>query len=342
MKQTLNDIKSSLMTGVSWMLPFVVAGGILVALGFLFGGINIEEAVEPYGTFISSIYWIGQNAFSLMIPVLGAYIAYSIADKPALASGMVGGLLADEMDAGFLGALIAWIIAGFFVRELKKIPVPGSMRSVLSTLIIPIISVVGIGLLMVYIIGQPVMAITSGMISWLNSMSSANAVILGIITGCMYAFDLGGPFNKASYAFALAASAGGNWEPMAAAALACMTPPLGIGIAMLVQKHRFTKEERASIPGLITGGIAQITEFAIPFAVENPIRVIPALMAGSSVASVLAYVTGLTMHAPHGGIFVILLYNKPLLMILYLLIGSCVTALCFLLLRKDPEELEEN
>lgn len=342
MKQFVYDIKNGLMSGVSFMLPFVVSGGILVALGFLIGGVNIPSDVEVYGSFASTIFWVGKRAFALMVPVLGAYVAYAISEKPALCPGMVGGFLADEMGSGFLGAMVAGIIAGFLVRELKKIPLPEAMRSLLPTLIIPVISVIIMGILMVYVIGKPLTILSNGMIDWLNGMSTGSAIILGIIHGCMIAFDMGGPLNKASYAFALAASEAGNWIPLTTSCIAAMTPPLGIALAILISKKRFSKTERAALPGLITGALCEITEFAIPFAVSDPFRVIPSLMAGSAVTGALCYGASMTLHAPHGGMFVVFLCNKPLLFILYWLIGGLVTAGCLLVLKKplSEEQLE--
>lgn len=340
MKQIFDDIKNGLMSGVSFMLPFVVAGGILVALGFLIGGVDIPSSVDVYGNLASTIFWVGKRAFALMTPVLGAYVAYSISDKPALCPGMVGGFLADELGSGFLGALVAGIIAGFLVRELKKIPLPDAMRSILPTLIIPVAGVLVMGILMVYVIGKPLTAMSTGLIGWLAGMSTESAIILGLIHGCMIAFDMGGPLNKASYAFALAASEAGNWIPLTTSCIAAMTPPLGIAIAIMISKRKFTKVERSALPGLITGALCEITEFAIPFAVSDPFRVIPSLMAGSAVTGALCYAFSMTLHAPHGGMFVVFLCDNPLLFVLFWLVGGAVTAACLLLLKK-PLTLEE-
>lgn len=205
MKEKLSEIKGALLTGVSYMLPFVIAGGILIALGFAIGGYDIPNSVEEYGNFASTIFWLGKKAFALMVPVLGAYVAYSIADKPGIAVGMVGGALADMQGSGFLGALIAGIIAGYLVNLLKKINLPMALKSLLPTLIIPIIGVGAIGLIMVYVIGTPLSALTTALTDMLNSLGTGNLVLLGIIQGCMLAFDMGGPCNKVAYAFALAA-----------------------------------------------------------------------------------------------------------------------------------------
>ncbi len=293
MKEKLSEIKGALLTGVSYMLPFVIAGGILIALGFAIGGYDIPNSVEEYGNFASTIFWLGKKAFALMVPVLGAYVAYSIADKPGIAVGMVGGALADMQGSGFLGALIAGIIAGYLVNLLKKINLPMALKSLLPTLIIPIIGVGAIGLIMVYVIGTPLSALTTALTDMLNSLGTGNLVLLGIIQGCMLAFDMGGPCNKVAYAFALAAMDAGNYMPMAANFIGSMAPPLAI------------------------------------------------LMAGSAVGCALSYVFGLTMRAPHGGLFVLFALNNALLFIVALLIAGAVSAALLILLRKPAVEAEE-
>lgn len=337
MKNSLTVIKNGLLTGVSYMLPFVIAGGILIAIGFGIGGTNIPNSVKAYSTLPSTLYWIGNEAFSLMIPILGAYVAYSIADKPALAPGMVGGFLANNVGAGFLGALLAGIAVGYFVNLLKKIKMPKNLEAFLPTLIIPILSVATIGLFMVYIIGKPLAMMNTGLIDFLNGMSTGSAVILGIIHGCMCAFDMGGPLNKASYAFALAAAAAGNWVPMSTAFVAAMVPPLALAIAILIKPKMYNETEKGAIPGLLVGGFCQITEFAIPFAAANPLQVIPALMIGSATGGALCYAMGLTVHAPYGGVFVLGLCSNPLLLIMNLFIGGIVGAI-FLILFKNRQQ----
>lgn len=339
MKEKLREIQEALLSGVSYMLPFVISGGILIAIGFAIGGYNIPSSVKEFGSFASTLFWVGKKAFALMCPVLGAYVAYSIADKPGLCAGMVGGLLADYQGSGFLGALVAGIIAGYLVNELKRIPLPMSLRSLLPTLIIPLSSVMVMGLIMVYLIGEPIAGLNSVLQNFLNSLQGSGLIVLGIIQGCMLAFDMGGPCNKVAYAFAIAATEAGNWGPMSANFIASMTPPLGLAIACLLAKRKFSKEERAATPGLFAGAFGMITEFAIPFAAADPLRVIPSLMAGSALGATLSYWFGLTMNAPHGGLFVFFLCNNILLFLLALLIGGFTTAACLVLLKKDkPEE----
>ncbi|OCN05631.1 PTS sugar transporter [Erysipelotrichaceae bacterium MTC7] len=339
MKEKLREIQSALLTGVSYMLPFVIAGGVLIAIGFAIGGYDIPNTVEQYGNLASTIFWLGKQAFALMVPVLGAYVAYSIADKPGLAVGMVGGALADYQGSGFLGALIAGIIAGYLVNLLKKIPVPGQLRSLLPTLIIPILGVGAIGLIMIYVVGEPLTFLTTALTDMLNSLGTGNLIILGIVQGCMLAFDMGGPCNKVAYAFALAAMEAGNFGPMAANFIGSMAPPLGIAFAILIAKKKFTDEDRAALPGLFAGAFGMITEFAIPFAAGDPIRVIPSLMAGSAVGCALSYAFGLTMRAPHGGLFVLFALNNALLFILALLIAGAVTAALLVVLKKPVQEV---
>lgn len=343
MKDVLQDIKEALLTGVSYMLPFVISGGVLIALGFLIGGYDIPSSVSQGGNFASTIFWLGKAAFGLMVPILAGYVSYSISDKPGIAVGMVGGWMATDpwglgQASGFLGGLIAGIIAGYLTNALKKIPLPNSLRSLLPTLIIPFVGVAAIGLLMFYVIGSPIATVTGALTDFLNSMGTGNMLLLGIIQGCMLAFDMGGPCNKVAYAFALAAMDTGNFMPMAANFVGSMTPPLGIAIAVLVSKAKFTQTDRDAVPGLLAGAFAMITEFAIPFAAANPLSVIPSLMAGSAVGCALSYAFGLTMQAPHGGLFVLFALNNVVLFLVALLVGGLVTAGVLLLLKKPVEQ----
>ncbi len=342
MKEKLYEIQEALLSGVSYMLPFVISGGILIAIGFAIGGYNIPTAVPEYGNLASTLFWVGKGAFSLMCPVLAAYVAYSIADKPGICAGMVGGLLASNQGSGFLGALIAGIIAGYIVNQLKKIPLPMSVRSLLATLIIPLLGVGIMGIIMIYVIGGPISWLNNFLQGFLNGLSGSGLIVLGIIQGCMLAFDMGGPCNKVAYAFAIAASEAGNWSPMSANFIASMSPPLGIAIACILAKHKFTTAEKASVPGLFAGAFGMITEFAIPFAAADPFRVIPSLMVGSAVGASLSYLFGLTMNAPHGGLFVFFLCNNILLFLLALIIAGFVTAGCLIFLKKNIVDEEKQ
>ncbi|MCI8382389.1 MAG: PTS fructose transporter subunit IIC [Lachnospiraceae bacterium] len=349
MKDTLKDIQQALMTGVSYMLPVVVAGGVLVALGFLFGGYNVPNDVAAGSTFASTLFWIGKIGLdTFMCPVLAAYVAYSIADKPAIAPGLFGGYMALNPwgalanPSGFIGALVAGIIAGYIVKYLKKIPLPISIRSLLPTLIIPLVGCASVCLIMHYIIGTPLGALVSGLTGMLNALGTGNLVLLGIVQGCMLAFDMGGPCNKVAYAFALAAMDTGNYLPMGANFVGSITPPLGLAICILLSKKKWTKDEKAAVPGLFAGAIGMITEFAIPFAAKNPLKVIPALMAGSAVGCVLSYILGLAIQAPHGGWFVFFAMNKPFVFFICIVVGGAVTAALLLLLNRNAPDVVES
>lgn len=332
-------IAESLLTGVSYMIPFVVAGGILIAIAFGIGGIYVFDQTG----FAADLFAVGKIGMTLMTAVLGGYIAYSLADRPGLVGGFVAGTIAGDQGSGFLGAIIGGLFAGYLVMALKKIKLPYALHSMLPVLIIPLLSVLAVFIFMYYLIGVPVAAINTALVNGLNNLSGGGLVILGIAQGAMLAFDMGGPVNKAAYAFALAAADAGNWAPMAANFIASMSPPMGIALAILISRKRFTKTEQGSLGGLLVGGLGMITEFAIPFAAARPHRVIPALMAGSATGAALSYLAGLTMQAPHGGLFVIGLCNKPLLFLGILLLASAVTAVLVLILRpKDVSETSEE
>ena len=320
MRDVVDDIKEAFLTGVSYMLPFVVAGGILVALGFLLGGYDIPNTVEPGRNFASTIFWIGKIGLgTFMVPILGAYVAFSIADKPGICVGMFGGWLATDpwgmgYSSGFIGALIAGIIAGYLVNALKKIPLPNAVRSLLPTLIIPVIGCAGICLLMHYVIGGPLGALTGALTTMLNNLGTGNLVLLGIVQGCMLAFDMGGPCNKVAYAFALA-------------------------FAMLIAPKKFTKEDRTGIAGCFAGALCMITEFAIPYAAKN-LKYIPCFMVGSAVGSVMSYLWGITIRAPHGGVFVVFAMNKVLPFFICLIVAGAVSAALIVLVSKTKTEEE--
>lgn len=335
LKDEGNRLKEGLLSGVSYMIPFVVAGGILIALAFGFGGINIGEGSGPW----HEVFTWGDTAMGLMTTVLAGYIAYSYADKPALAPGFVAGAIAAAQGSGFIGAIIGGVIAGYLVMALKKIKLPIALRSLLPVLIIPVVSVLIIGAIMGFVIGVPVTWLNQTLQDALSGMTGASLIVLGIVQGAMLASDMGGPINKAAYAFALAATEAGNWAPMAANFIGSMAPPLGIGFAILLARKRFTQSEKGSVGGLFVGGIGMITEFAIPFAAARPVRTIPALMIGSAVGGALSYIFGLTIQAPHGGLFVIFLVNNIPLFLVALVVASLVTAGALILFRgKLPQE----
>jgi PTS system fructose-specific IIC component len=322
-----------LMTGVSYMIPFVVAGGILIALSFFWG----YKAFQVEGTLPWALMKIGGgSAFALMIPILSGFIAFSIADRPGLVPGMVGGMLAASTGAGFLGGIISGFLAGYTVVYLKKlIKLPKNFEGLMPILILPVLSTLIVGLLMIYVIGSPLKNIMTALTNWLTRMSSTNAVILGVILGLMMAFDMGGPVNKAAYTFATGLLASNVFTPMAAVMAAGMTPPLGLALATVLFKNRFTDEEIEAGKAAWVLGASFITEGAIPFAAADPFRVIPSIMVGSAVTAALSMLFRIELRAPHGGIFVIpIAVSNPLLYIGVIAIGTVVTALMVALLKK--------
>lgn len=332
------DVRKHLMTGVSYMIPFVVPGGILIAIGFAIGGIYVYDTPG----FGADIFAWGKVAFGLMVPALAGYIAYSIADRPGIAVGFIAGMLANNQGSGFLGGIAGGLLAGYVVKALKLIKVPDMIKSLMPVLVIPLIGTFIVGLGMTYVLGGPVAWLNTAMLDFLNNMGSTGSILLGLIQGAMLAFDMGGPVNKAAYAFALAAADGNNWAPMAANFVASMSPPAGIALALVLFKDKWTKVEREGVGGCVIGGLAMITEFAIPYAAADPLHVLPATMVGSAVGAALSYVFGLTLTAPHGGLFVIPLANKPLVWLAVFAVAIVVTAGMLFILKPKVTESEEK
>lgn len=324
-----------LMTGVSYMLPFVIAGGLLIALGFALASFSIgERSIYIYedqyrGTLAATLFWIGKDAFALFVPVLGGYIAYSIAGRPGIAAGMVGGLIANNTQAGFLGAIVAGFIAGYAVDLLNKIiKLPRTLDSLKPTLILPLFGTMITGLLMYFVIATPVADALAWLTNWLKSLQGANSIFLGALLAGMMATDMGGPINKAAYAFSVGLIGEEVFTPMAATMAGGMTPPLAICLATFIFHNRFSEEERQS--GKATGilGAAFITEGAIPFAARDPLRVIPALAIGSAVAGGMSMLFDCALRVPHGGVFVMLIPNACTNVLYYLLsivVGTLVS-----------------
>ncbi|MDQ8738873.1 fructose-specific PTS transporter subunit EIIC [Paenibacillus sp. LHD-38] len=328
-----------LMTGVSHMLPLVVAGGLLIALSFVFG----IEAFKVEGTFAAALMTIGSgSAFALMIPILAGFISFSIAEKPGLAPGLIGGMLAYTIGAGFLGGILAGFLAGYTSLFLKKnIKLPRNLEGLKPILLIPLLASGFTGLMMIYVIGEPVKAIMDGLTAWLTGLGTTNAVLLGLLLGAMMAFDMGGPVNKAAYTFAVGLLASDVFGPMAAVMAAGMTPPLGLWLATLLAKNKFTKEEKDAGKAASVLGISFITEGAIPFAAGDPFRVIPSIVAGSAVTGALSMAFGATLRAPHGGIFVLPIPNAVSHLALYalaIIIGTVITAVMLSILKKPVEQ----
>jgi fructose PTS system EIIBC or EIIC component len=322
------EVRRWLMTGVSYMIPFVVAGGILIALAFALGGAVQVTEVDVYENFSipAMIFKIGSTAFGMLVPILAGFIAYAMADRPGIAPGVVGGLIANEIGAGFLGGIAAGLLAGAVVMLLKKIKLPGGFGRLMPILVYPLVGCLVVGALMITVLGQPIAALTTGLENWLGSLEGANSILLGIILGCMMAFDMGGPVNKAAYAFAIAGLAGSAFGPMAAVMAAGMVPPLALALATAVRGKLFTPAERRAGQANWVMGASFITEGAIPFAAADPIRVIPPMMVGSAITASLSLAFGATLRAPHGGIFVIGLIGNWPLYLLAIAIGTLVSA----------------
>ncbi|MBD7965309.1 PTS fructose transporter subunit IIABC [Fictibacillus norfolkensis] len=331
-----------LMSGVSNMLPFVVGGGILIAISFIFG-INAADPKDPsYHPIAEALSTIGGgNAFALMIPVLAGFIAMSIADRPGFAPGMVGGFMAATGGAGFLGGLIAGFLAGYLVLGLKKLfsSLPQSLEGIKPVLLYPLFGILLTGLIMMFIVIEPVKALNDALTLWLKGMGTGNLVFLGLILGGMMAVDMGGPINKAAFTFGIAMIDAGNFAPHAAIMAGGMVPPLGLALSTTLFKKKYTKAEREAGKTNYIMGASFITEGAIPFAAADPGRVIPAAVIGSAVAGALSMVFGIGLPAPHGGAFVIPIVNgNPLLYVLAILIGSFVTAFIAGILKKEVQE----
>lgn len=329
-----------LMTGVSNMLPLVVAGGLLIALSFVFG----IHAFEQKGTLAAALMNIGSGAaFALMVPILSGFIAFSIAEKPGLAPGLIGGMLASSTGAGFLGGILSGFLAGYVALALKKyIKLPRNLEGLKPILLIPLLASGVTGLMMIYVIGEPVSHLMTALTQWLTSLGTTNAILLGLLLGAMMAFDMGGPINKAAYTFAVGLLGNHVYGPMAAVMAAGMTPPLGLWLATLIAKNKFTKEERDAGKAASVLGISFITEGAIPFAAGDPFRVIPSIVVGSAVTGSLSMAFGATLQAPHGGIFVLPIPHAVGHVGLYALaiaIGMIVTAIMLSVLKKPAAQL---
>ncbi len=373
-------VRQWLMTGVSYMIPFVAAGGILIALGFMFGGDEVVTklyggtldgtkyidtagslpAVFPAGGnfdvilqqagFAGILFVLGKISFFLLVPVLSGYIAFGIADRPGLVPGIVGGLLAGLLGAGFLGGLVSGFAAGGLAYWLTRLRVPKGVRGVMPVVVIPLVSVLVVGLFMIFVVGKPVAALTSALTDWLTGLSGSTAILLGIILGLMMGFDMGGPINKVAYTFATAGlttaitseSGGPALTIMAATMAAGMTPPLGMALATAVRGKLFTAAERENGLACWLLGASFVTEGAIPFAAAHPLRVIPSSMVGSAVTGALVMAFGNQLRAPHGGIWVLPLVSSPVLYLVAIAVGTVITgALVIFLMSLDARKTEQ-
>ena len=344
-----HQIYKHLMNGVSHMLPFVVGGGILIAIAFLIDGFSVDLNSLPadqranFGTITQAaalFKGIGGTAFGFMLPILAGFIAMSIADRPGLAVGFVGGSIAANGTSGFLGALVAGFVAGYIVNLLKKIfsKLPESLDGVKPVLLYPLLGIFLIGVIMQFVVEPPIGALNTAINNGLNGLNGASAVVLGVLLGGMMAIDMGGPVNKAAYVFGTASIAAGNYNIMAAVMIGGMVPPLAIALATIFFKNKFTAEERKAGPTNFIMGLSFITEGAIPFAASDPLHVLPACVVGSAVAGGLSMAFGCTLMAPHGGIFVVPTIGNPLMYLVALVIGSFIACGLLGLLKKKVSE----
>lgn len=340
-KSGIQMVYQHLMNGVSFMVPFIVVGGLLIAIALTLGEHPTSEGLKiPDDSFWKSIENIGKLSFGFMVPILAGYIAYSIADKPGLVPGMIGGAIAadgslygSEAGAGFLGGIVAGFIAGYVAKWIKNIRVPKAMAPIMPIIIIPILASLIVGLIFIFLIGAPISGIFTALTGWLKGMQGANIIILALIIGAMIAFDMGGPVNKVAFLFGSALIAEGNYAVMGMVAVAVCTPPIGLGLATFVQKHKFNHAEQEMGKASFTMGLFGITEGAIPFAAQDPLRIIPSNMIGAMVAAVIAAMGGVGDRVAHGGPIVAVLggIDHIIWFFIAVIIGSLVTMITILI-----------
>ncbi|MFJ1606809.1 fructose-specific PTS transporter subunit EIIC [Streptomyces sp. NPDC088253] len=348
-------LRKWLMSGVSYMVPFVAAGGLLIALGFAIGGWTVNKAPSVMDHFVwtqtdswgALLFQIGGVAFNFLVPVLAGYIAYGMADRPGLVPGFVGGAIALNINAGFLGGLAAGLIAGGVVIGIQKVKIPAALRGIMPVVVIPLISAAIVGFLMFVVIGKPIASAQKGMTDWLNGLTGTNAVLLGALLGLMMCFDLGGPVNKVAYTFATAGIAVASpsdsaMKIMAAVMAAGMVPPLAMALATTVRGKLFTQTERENGKAAWVLGASFISEGAIPFAAADPLRVIPSAMVGGAVTGSLSMAFSATLRAPHGGIFVVPLIGNPFLYLIAIAAGVCVTTALVVVLKGMRKQAPEG
>jgi fructose PTS system EIIBC or EIIC component len=342
MLESLQKLRQHLLTGVSYAIPFIACGGILIAAAIAFVPMTPTGPDFSHSPTLRLINDIGAASFDLMLPILAGYISYSIAGKPGLVPGFLGGYLSGRVRAGFLGAILVGLIAGYIVQGLKKIPVSKYLRPIMPILVIPIVSGALIGFLMIKVVGAPIALLMDHATHALMSLSTGNGVILGLVLGSMIAFDMGGPINKTAFFFGAAMIREGNYQIMGACAAAICTPPLGMGLATLIRKNLWSIEEQEAGLAAIAMGLTGLTEGAIPFAAADPIRVIPSIVAGSALASVIAILGGVGDHAPHGGPIVLFAVDHKVVYSLAILAGTLLTAALVIALRLRTGGVETN
>lgn len=333
MVDLLKDMKKHLMTGVSYMIPFTVAGGVLLALAVMISG----KAAVPDSGFLKTMSDIGIAGLTLYIPILGGFIAYSMVDKPGIAPGAIVAYLANSIGGGFLGGMIGGVLAGIVVFYLKKIKVPDVMRSIMPIFIIPLVGTFIAGAIMLLVLGQPIANLMAALNSFLEGMQGSSKIVLGLILGCMITFDMGGPLNKTAFFFAVALIQT-HPELMAAVAAPVCTPPLGLGLASVLFKKKFTTEEREAGKAALIMGCIGISEGAIPFAASDPLKVIPSNMVGGAVASITCLLLGATNSANWGGLIVLPVVGNKIGYLIAVLLGVITTALVVNILKKPVSE----
>lgn len=334
----LKRTREHLMTGVSYMIPFVVAGGILIALSVALSG----KPSVPEAGLLKDMYDIGVGGFSLMVPILAGFIAFSIADRPGIAPGAIGGYLASQVGAGFLGGLVAGLLAGIVVYYLKKIPVPKNLRSIMPIFVIPIVGTLIVGGLILWVVGSPIAGVMAALTAWLKSLGVGNKVLLGLVLGAMIAFDMGGPVNKVAFTFAVGLLGEGIITVMGPVGVAICTPPLGMAVATWLAPHKYTPEERENGRAALIMGLIGITEGAIPFAAMDPVRVIPSLMVGSAAGAITAMLMNVGNNAPWGGWIVLPVVQNIPGYVIATLVGVAVTALIVNALKKPVKQDDDE
>lgn len=343
MKSEVKNLRTYLMTGVSYMIPIVVIGGVLIALAIALSGVEAGTGANVTNPFLEKMLNIGAKAFGLMVPVLAGFIAFGIADRPGIAPGLVGGALANEIGAGFLGGIIAGFVAGYTARWVRSWNVPKQLKAIMPIFVIPLVTTAVVGVVM-YIIGAPISGLMNSMTAGLKSMSTGNAIFLAIIMGAMIAFDMGGPVNKVAFMFAAAMIGEGVYTVMGPVAVAICIPPLAMGTAALIKPKKYTAAEKEAGKGAIAMGLIGITEGAIPFAAADPIRVIPSIMVGSAFGAAVAAIGKVGDHAPHGGPIVLPVVDNKIMFIISVLVGVAITVLMVNALKKEvkEEKIEEE
>ena len=342
MIEALQKLRQALLTGVSYAIPFIACGGILIAFGIAFVPMTPTGPDFSHAPVFKFVLDIGVASFTLLLPVLAGYIAYAIAGKPGLVPGFIGGYLSGEVKAGFLGALLIGLIAGWIVEGIKKIPVSKYVKPIMPILIIPILSSLLVGYLMLRVIGIPIADLMVALADWLKVLHSGNAVVLALILGAMIAFDMGGPVNKSAFFFGAAMIKEGQYGVMGACAAAICTPPLGMGLATLLNRKLWNEDEREAGLAAAAMGLIGITEGAIPFAAADPLRVIPCIMLGSMTASAIAMLGGVGDHAPHGGPIVLPVVDQRWMYVVAIVAGTLVTALAANLVKRKPAAQESK